>query len=114
MRKSKIRKQLDRLSHLYEITGHDWILAVTALVTEDIPPTIILRPEHTRMQRYRADFASVEDGIARVCEMAYQEIVERQRIVPPTTYYNTHDTYYERWISRRIDGENDQLPEFPE
>lgn len=68
-----------KLGDLYRLTGDDWSLEISVPLTEPVCPVVRLVPDGAPdSTRYTAHADTVDDGITKVVDAAYREMVLKQ------------------------------------
>ncbi len=109
----ELKDYCDKLEDLYSLTGHDWVLDVSHILTEPTCPTATIRPERTNMVRYRVDRDTIEEAIQVACDLVQREVILRETIRSDCPFTNPDDAHYDKWIVARLAGNDEKLPSFP-
>ena len=107
-----IKDHLKLLDKLYTITGDDWVLHISHILTEPVCPTVIIKPERSNISRYRVDAGSIEESIEMAAKMVHKEIVLREKVGSSAPYTNSDDKLFLEWLEKRWAGSDDKLPYF--
>lgn len=104
------RKEIEPLEALWDASGHDWELNISASLTEPTCPTAVIQPEGWNITRYRVDMDSIEESLAKAVALVRQEVIERKVVGSYCPFSNPDDDDFAKWLHARAKGSDERLP----
>lgn len=110
---NEIDRLTEGLGDLYVVTGEDWELTISQMLTEPVVPTAIIAPEGWNISRYRVDLSSIHEGIKAAVGLVQSEILDRKIVGSLCPFTDSDDGIFAKWLSERAAGSDARLPDLP-